>query len=67
MLDRVTELAVLEGGRHEIRALPWGPLSRSPRDGTFGGAVGIVIRYTAHSVWTGDGGISLKTCLKHGF
>ena len=52
---------------HEIRALPWGPLSRSPRDGTFGVAVGILGRYTAHYVWTGDGGISLKTCLKHGF
>ena len=50
MLDRATELAVLEGGRHKIRALPWGPLSRSPRDGTFGGAVGIFGRYTAHGM-----------------
>ena len=48
MLDRVTELAVLEGGRHVIRALPWGPYSRNPRDGTFGVAGGIFGRYTAH-------------------
>ena len=50
MLDRVTEMAILEGGQHEIRALPWGPLSRSPRDGTLDGAVGIFGRYTAHSM-----------------
>ena len=50
MLVRVTELAVLDGGRHEICALPWGPYSRTPRDGTFGVAVGIFGRYTAHSM-----------------
>ena len=35
---------------HEIRALLWGPYSRTPRDGTFGVAVGIFGRYTAHSM-----------------
>ena len=50
MLDSVTELAVLEGGRNEIRALPWGPYSRSPRDGTFGGAVGIFGRDSGHGM-----------------
>ena len=47
MLDGVTELAVLIGGRHEIRALPWGPWSRTQNDGNLGGAGGLVGRYTA--------------------